>query len=183
MLMEWDRFQVLVDDTHVMSFIFDTGALSFIASKDWLPTYIGGRQGNDYLDLANLHRKKWVIFPSHSIEGQHWDSVAIHVPGKLVIHADSLGSHKRVLSNNILRWLKNVYAYNHQPFDQNEWTVVAQGHLGCPQQINGDDCGVYVVALMLCLLLEYEPDFTPNDIAAFRTKLAMWTLAGAADLS
>ena len=60
--------------------------------------------------------------------------------------------------------------------------MVAQGRLGCPQQINGDDCGVYVVALMLCLLLDYEPDFTPIDIAAFRTKLAMWTLAGAADL-
>ena len=59
-----------------------------------------------------------------------------------------------------------------------EWTVVAPGRTSCPQQTNGNDCGVYVVALRMWLLNDLEPDYTPDDVVALRHRLAAAILDG-----
>ena len=71
-----------------------------------------------------------------------------------------------------------VVDVNDQPFTRDEWTLIAPGKLGCPQQNNYDDCGVYVLALMMWLLNEHEPDYTPDDIGVLRHRLAAAILDG-----
>lgn len=76
--------------------------------------------------------KDIILVPIHS--GNHWSLVVMQLSTKIMIHLDSKENHHHTLDigQKLSRWI-----------DVGNWKVIKAG---CPQQVNSDDCGIFVCA-------------------------------------
>lgn len=99
----------------------------------------------DFLQPLNLPSKKLVLFPINNNDdvteaegGSHWSLLAFEKTTNLFVHHDSFGGLNK---NHAKRLYKTLVPY---------MGVSETGYMECgcsPQQANGYDCGLYVLAI------------------------------------
>jgi len=137
------------------------------------------------LRSAQLFDKRVVFFPRFTL--QHWTLCVAFIEQRRIEYFDSLaeadGTAAEVVMDNVRQYLEDYYeAHYNKPLGAS-WTFKDHG-TKCPQQHNGCDCGVF-----LCCYATYismgvtQFDFSQNDIANFRRRIASDILGQAIDES
>lgn len=111
----------------------------------------------------------------------HWAMAIIRLHEKRIEVYDSLRSGGRgdgTAAKTLLRWLRDEHAHKKPPgvaFDEREWWLHGVGGntlpQPVPQQNNGIDCGVFMLAFAECLALGQPPAFAQADIPLLRSKI------------
>jgi Ulp1 family protease len=73
----------------------------------------------------------------------------------------------------IKRWAQDECADRGAPFDASGWTEFVHPAQFVPQQANGIDCGVFMLAAARCILGGHEFDFSQKDIPFLRKKMTL----------
>ena len=101
---------------------------------------------NSKHDIFALFR---VVLPVNISNG-HWAGVHVDFINREIIYYDSMGGNGR-------EWLQLVYTYLQGEWDQyhtsqfssfGDWTMISRG-TSIPQQMNGDDCGVFLIVCII----------------------------------
>ncbi|KAF1927854.1 cysteine proteinase [Didymella exigua CBS 183.55] len=125
---------------------------------------LGGRQ---FMDA------KVVLFPI--CDGSHWRLLAVNPQKRTIEYLDSLGwdgsEYIRKLRDYLQHELKDAYK-------EEEWTVVELQRSA--RQLNGSDCGVFVLlnALVSLLGVEFKKVVACNGMHEARERLAMTIITG-----
>lgn len=107
---------------------------------------------------------------------QHWSLVCILIPTREVLYIDSLGKDGRSVMANISKWLKSEWSSKHNGCEFLEFT---QKSVKCPQQLNGDDCGIFTLAFVDLLSHNLSIDvMSQSHCAGVRKLIAFWIIRG-----
>lgn len=98
----------------------------------------------------------------------HWILVVAR-PCKHEIQAyDSCGRKRMAHLNRVKTFMDSLYEYQNKRKDPNNWKLI-EGMKGTPQQVNGSDCGVYVLMTIDQLLHEKDPlEITESSASKYR---------------
>lgn len=132
----------------------------------------------------NVFQYDKLIFPVHLKSIGHWTLIVVDLQNYRIIWMDSLSTMVRMNSFtlSICRWLNDV-AMN-QPVNRawcgKPWNIVSFPNL--PQQNNGYDCGVFVLAYATMMIdnpqLLVNQKWTDEDMSKFRLKIAHSIMKG-----
>ena len=128
-------------------------------------------------DFRQIRR---VIIPLH-IHGNHWVVAIIDLmlhtfeyydslAGDAAHNAQQLNADGRCIYDHLMRWLVNVCAVAED--EVKSFTVLPSS---VPKQLNGCDCGVFMLCYALCRAMEIEPHFKQEDIAGIRRQM-VWDI-------
>ncbi|GAB4859247.1 hypothetical protein Ancab_010707 [Ancistrocladus abbreviatus] len=113
----------------------------------WVGSCPGKESLKDFVEPLNLGAKKVVIFPINDNEdvtqaegGSHWSLLAFERDTNLFIHHDSYGG-----TNS--RHARRLYASVVEFMGSSESNRRYMEYSQTPQQVNGYDCGLYVIAI------------------------------------
>jgi sentrin-specific protease 1 len=134
----------------------------------------------DYRTRRNVFEVQLIFIPIN-IGNYHWVLVIVDMHQRKIKYYDSMFSHKdgTRICGNLLKWLS--YESEHifkEYFNLDEWTTVL-GNPGIPQQINGFDCGVFVI--MFADLISRGLSVTSLDnlkTNIYRYKIALLIITG-----
>lgn len=121
-----------------------------------------------------------IFFPVN-IANNHWVLVVAHVMKKKVVFYDSFHSSGKKYVDAVYRWLQDEHkAKKGTEMDCNGWEVIPRDDT-VPRQLNGSDCGVFVVIasdfISDDLPLEYDQDI----VTSWRKNLGAAILRGSLD--
>ena len=120
------------------------------------------------VDLLNYNR---IFIPINM--SQHWSLVCVSVSTREILYLDSLGKDGKGIMTNISRWLQS------EANGGNEFREFTEINLKCPQQMNGDDCGVFVLSFVDLLSNDLPLDtMTQTRCESIRRLLAFWIIRG-----
>ena len=123
-----------------------------------------------------------VVFPIN-INKTHWSLLCIYVQMKRIVYHDSLNWSGRKYLEAARQWIvdeakdkKGIANY-----DVSDWELIdREPHV--PQQMNGADCGVFVILCADFLSENLYLDYTQEDIEFYRRKIAADILRGSLNL-
>jgi len=102
----------------------------------------------------SLDGVRQLLVPVHL--GDHWVLVHLNVAAGCAVYYDSLGDYRQDVVDVLCQWCSTYVAH-----PAHGWlTLYGFG----PQQTNGADCGVYVLATADRLAHQQSLDFSPNDM-------------------
>ena len=126
--------------------------------------------------------KKWVkgtdIFSCNRVfipinMSQHWSLVCISMPTREILYLDSLGKDGKSVMMNIAKWLQSESSPKNNIHDFTEKNV------RCPQQMNSDDCGIFVLAFVDLLANDLNLHMvTQSHCYSIRKSIAFWIIRG-----
>ena len=120
------------------------------------------------VDLINYNR---IFIPINM--SQHWSLVCVSISTREILYLDSLGKDGKGIMTNISRWLQS------EANGGNEFREFTEINLKCPQQMNGDDCGVFVLSFVDLLSNDLPLDtMTQTRCESIRRLLAFWIIRG-----
>ena len=73
---------------------------------------------------------------------QHWSLICISIPTREILYLDSLGKDGTPVMTNVAMWLQSEWSFKNSGNDIHDFTKES---VRCPQQMNGDDCGIFVL--------------------------------------
>lgn len=131
-----------------------------------------------------MKKYKKIIVPINH-DKNHWALAVMDTENKRVVYYDSLygrrsRQYKRVTSN-LIRWIgddtkqkvKDLHEDDRISTDSEEWeTWFGYNDEGCPQQENGNDCGVFVCMFALHVIHDSRMWFKQEDITSCRRMIA-----------
>ena len=104
---------------------------------------------------------------------QHWSLICVSVSTREIMYLDSMGKDGKDIMTNISKWLLNE---SNGSYDFLEFT---EKNSKCPQQVNGDDCGVFVLSFVDLLSNDLPLDMiTQSRCEDIRKSLAFWIVRG-----
>nr|XP_043629404.1 NEDD8-specific protease 1 [Erigeron canadensis] len=99
----------------------------------------------DFLQPLNLPSKKLIIFPINDNDdvtvaegGSHWSLLVFEKTANLFVHHDSLGGLNKKHAKHLYKTLVSFMGDSETNYMECS---------GTPQQVNGYDCGLYVLAI------------------------------------
>ncbi|KAJ4366074.1 hypothetical protein N0V95_000301 [Ascochyta clinopodiicola] len=125
---------------------------------------LGGKQ---FLDA------KLVLYPI--CDGSHWRLLAVKPKKRVIEYLDSLGWDGEKYVDKLRLYLKHELK---ELYKDDEWTVVEQQRSS--RQLNGSDCGVFVLLNALVLMLGYNMKrvIACNGMLEARERLAITIITG-----
>ena len=109
----------------------------------------------------------------------HWTMVIISIPSREIMYLNSLDSLKvdgKTITSNIATWLRLEFESKRLSGPFIDFTVKA---VRCPQQLNTDDCGVFILAFADLLSNELDLDIMTQSLAdGVRKLIAFWIVRG-----
>jgi hypothetical protein len=109
--------------------------------------------------------------------GNHWCSVAIFLSSRIMVYLDSLyqGTSAKQSFERMQNFLECAQQCASQsiPLDCKEWLFYNLPCLDLSQQLNSDDCGVFVAKWAQHNALGLPLDFTQKDIQTFRFSMIL----------
>jgi sentrin-specific protease 1 len=166
---------------------------AYMPNSFFLTSLLGGPGGSyDYSRVQRwTSRAKTDVFACESViiprnvGKTHWTCVWVDVPGRTVMHLDSLGASGRDACEAVVRWLCDEHADKKKAaMEPSDWAIRGPPS-DLPRQDNGSDCGVFVCAFMWHLVQGFVPtkrDFGPRDMPGMRRALAAAILRQSATL-
>ena len=137
---------------------------------------------------ARIFIAEKAFVPVHIPSREHWCLMVAHVQQKQIIFFDPLYSEKFTVSlgnsymNHFLQVLKNVAeSFEVTAFDISTWKCTIASKENVPQQLNGYDCGVFVLLTTIFLMDDLPLVFNQSEIPFFRKKLCGWIITGEID--
>ncbi|KZM19408.1 uncharacterized protein EKO05_0009048 [Ascochyta rabiei] len=126
-----------------------------------------GLGGKQFLDA------KLVLYPI--CDGSHWRLLAVKPQERIIEYLDSLGWDGEKYVDKLRLYLKNELK---ELYKDEEWTVVEQQRSS--RQLNGSDCGVFVLLNALVLLLGYDTKkvIACNGMLEARERMAITIITG-----
>jgi hypothetical protein len=119
-----------------------------------------------------------IIFPNN-VGNQHWNLIIVYPKQRHIVGLDSMHVNSCVDARTIFRWLFDEISYNY-PGDVNKlfqphlkdmgWTFRVDTEV--PRQIDGYNCGVFLLGYVACVLYEMSPlRLTPMLVQGYRIQL------------
>jgi Ulp1 protease family, C-terminal catalytic domain len=114
------------------------------------------------------------VWGSSNINNAHWTLLVIRMGAKTVSYYDSMNGDGSAYFDIVLRYLedesKGDAALDKEPwvFDRRRWKCI---NAKTPQQINGYDCGVFVIQLIDLISLDIPLLFGQADMQVVRRRL------------
>lgn len=112
--------------------------------------------GYDGTDNTAHSRTDFLLIPVNM--PSHWIKLCVGFKSHTITAYDSLGSTRISLLNHVLSYLENEFRQFEVLFVRNDWTLIDSG-MDCPQQQNGQDCGVFSMLKADYIALGLEPDY------------------------
>jgi sentrin-specific protease 1 len=123
---------------------------------------------------ADIMRKDMVLVPIHC-HGDHWTLGVINARLRRFEYYDSLrGACGNVLTF-LRRWLLDEATSNEETLDLTGWEEVSYA-TGNPQQVNGFDCGLFMLKTMQYLSQNARLDFAQHDMPLIRRRVVQEVL-------
>lgn len=109
----------------------------------------------------NLEAIDLLFFPIYF--NSHWSIIAVHKRINLIEYYDSLGKDGSMFVNVVRRFLGDYFLLKHN--ESRHFTIKESIDVNAPRQINGDDCGVFVLLFAYCIsfqipILAIDPEAT-----------------------
>ena len=121
----------------------------------------------------NINNK--IIYIPYNIDNIHWVLIVADLNQNKLFYYDSLKTQDDYLweghCNNIQNSLTEIYSI------KSVWSK-SELILSNPQQINGYDCGIYVLMYIELLTHDIDLNFEPSDATRFRLKVAHSLMQG-----
>jgi len=167
----------------------------YIFNTYFMPTLVGDPSGycyekvqkwtNRLRDSEQLYARRAILFPLN-VNRVHWTLVVADVRQRTLTYYDSMGDSGESYLQLIQRYLTDDYKDKNGESLPWVWALVSKG-CSTPQQKNGVDCGVFMLALLNILCrgfeLDVEPDlqslFSQKDIARIRVQIQLDLVRGA----
>jgi Ulp1 family protease len=132
--------------------------------------FIPINNGFRYRATTDTGQEKWTW------NGTHWTLAVIDFRAQTIQYYDSLGSPGHTHLAHLLQYLKDDWSDKKPgvpPPDWSQWRLIP-GSRATPQQIGGNDCGVFVLAIADLLSQDLPAEFTQDDInkSMFRHRIA-----------
>ena len=109
----------------------------------------------------------------------HWTMVCVSIPTREIMYLNSLSSLKdegKTILMNIVMWLKLEFESKSLSGPFLDFNVK---NVRCPQQLNTDDCGVFILAYADLLSNELDLDIMTQSLAdGVRKLIAFWIVRG-----
>lgn len=108
-----------------------------------------------------------------SIIQMHWTLIMLDFEDKVIYYVDSLGGSGDYIFKNVLQYLKDEHIDKKKTEykDIDEWECISCRNF-TPQQHNGSDCGVFMLATTEFLSEGFEQlKFTQSEMSYFRQRL------------
>ena len=148
-----------------------SSSCKIVVCNTWYYTMISdGRR--DYKHVMNWFKTQnvyvfaveYLLIPVHT-NGNHWMLALVIVKDKQILCFDSLGGDSSEVFDNIFHYLHNQYMINEDPFKTKAYPEWSFHEMVCPQQDNGNDCGVYlcIFAFLLTVNMQRFNDYSPFD--------------------
>jgi hypothetical protein len=130
---------------------------------------------------ADLFDKDIVFFP-RNISGAHWTLCVAYIVERRIEYLDSMGAAGAECMADVLRYLADEHAdKKNSPLDTSTWTT--KSHLrSCPQQLNANDCGVFLCTFVNHLSVGAQLIFSQSDMEFYRKRITISLLNGMADM-
>jgi Ulp1 family protease len=161
--------------SHLYTKLTREGGYNFDKVKAW--TTRGQRK-------ADLFEKDVVFFPRHF--GRHWTLCVAFIVKRRIEYFDSLamagGQAGAEVMQTVERYLRDYHVQERGTQLADKWEHVDHKN-NCPQQTNGNDCGVFMCCYVTYLSNATKFDFAQHDIAYFRQRIAVDILQHAVDES
>ena len=107
---------------------------------------------------------------------QHWSLVCVSIPTREILYLDSLGKDGKTVMLNITKWLQNELSFKHSGCDIHDFT---EKNVRCPLQLNGDDCGIFVLTFVDLLSNDCSLDImNQSQCYGIRKLIAFWIIRG-----
>ena len=121
---------------------------------------------------TNIFSFKYLFFPIN-IRSSHWTLVVIEMSSKRIYFYDSLNDNCTYLKMDVFNlWLDREYERNYGDKEKFERFEVINGL--CPQQPNGNDCGVYILAFVLLRYRDLDLyEFHQRHVPSMRKRIAL----------
>ncbi|CAM9126236.1 unnamed protein product [Hapterophycus canaliculatus] len=108
----------------------------------------------------------------------HWGLAVIYRQHKTIRYYDSVPNSGTVALHNLLLWLEDEeeerLGEDMSTFYVRQWQTFA-GDRNCPQQENGSDCGVFILAFASYLSDDLPLDFCQADMTQMRRRI-VWSI-------
>jgi len=128
----------------------------------------------------NFHQLYPNIFDSEVIlapfnHGRHWCLVVVSMKEKMSIYLDSLynGAGAKMAFSRMNNFLTSSASIMGRNWDMHDWQYFAIPSSDIPQQLNSDDCGVFVAKWAQHISVGLPLDFSHPDIVNFRYSLIL----------
>jgi len=119
------------------------------------------------------------IFVPINIGNNHWVLSVIYIQSKKIVFYDSFHNNGEKFNANLFRWLQDEHlAKKGMPMDTEGWTFVDETPIDAPRQLNGSDCGVFVVIACDFLLEDLPLAYDQNTVTPWRKNLGAAILRG-----
>lgn len=120
---------------------------------------------------VNTFSFRKIFVPMH-VKGNHWALAVIEMSGKRICYIDSLKCDETFEKVGILNlWLSKEFQRIGGSIPFQDFELVT---LECPQQDNGDDCGVFLITFMHLIYLNEDIKYMDKSMVHFmRRKVAL----------
>jgi sentrin-specific protease 1 len=126
---------------------------------------------------ADLFAKDIVFFP-RNISGAHWTLCVAYIVERRIEYLDSMGAAGAECMADVLRYLADEHAdKKNSPLDTSTWSTKSHRR-SCPQQLNTNDCGVFMSTLVNHLSVGAKLDFSQSDMEYYRKRITIDVLTG-----
>jgi hypothetical protein len=157
------RLRCYMHSTQLYSKLTEGGVYDYSRVAKW--TSRGTRK-------ADLFDKDLVFFP-RNISGTHWTLCVAYIVERRIEYLDSMGNDGAQCMEHVLQYLADEHAdKKNSPLDISTW--ISMSHRGsCPQQLNTNDCGVFMSTFVNHLSVGAKLDFSQNDIEYYRKRITL----------
>lgn len=123
---------------------------------------------NKNIDFCSF---KKLFVPMH-VNGNHWALAVIDIGSKKIFYVDSLASQKTFKGMEVLiMWWSRVSQQMNKADAFDKFDLVT---LKCPQQDNGDDCGIFLLTFMHIMYLNEDINLMDSSMVHYmRRKIAL----------
>jgi hypothetical protein len=160
--------KIYIFNTHFYNKLVEMGTYDYARVRKWT-----ARTG-----ACDLCAMDMVFFPVGN--GVHWTLAVAFVAERKIKYYDSKGGAGRSVLRHLLAYLDDEWQKTRgEGLDRDAWELVSTGR-GVPQQLNNDDCGVFM-SFFLTYLAQGRPlTFSQTDMPHFRKLIALSILAAMA---
>ena len=138
--------QATQDDVHTFTSHFwnkvcdKKGKYQFATVKRWTKS------------LGDLSKYRVILFPVYS--PGHWSLIVVRFRTRRIEWMDSMGNDGAFYTNTVWKYLQDdeCQTTGKSVDDIPDWNIVTVRN--CPQQNNGNDCGVFVCCYALCVTFD-----------------------------
>jgi sentrin-specific protease 1 len=170
------RLRCYMHNTQFYEKVTEGGVYNYSRVEKWTT------RGTRKADLFVFVFDKDIVFFPRNISGTHWALCVAYIMELRIEYLDSMGADGAQCMAYVLRYLADEHAKKKKStLDTSTWTT--KSHLrSCPQQLNMNDCGVFLCTFVNHLSVGAQLIFSQSDMEFYRKRITISLLNGKADI-